>query len=161
MCIELAQVYNELFETRRQEIFFSEDSDKKLKSKNKKVEAKIKEMNENGKKAVSLYSDILNFFNSSDYNDEVDKDDFIQSVVNARFAIAKIYSGIFPEDTDDRIKCLMKSLENYQFIQDFIREKGKEKGALSFNFSEQLKMCKEMCELLPVKIDKVRMGFMN
>lgn len=118
-------------------------------------------MNENGKMAIGLYADILDFFNSSDYKDEADNDDYIQSVVNAKFAMAKIYSGIFPEDVDDRIDCLRKSLENYQFIQDFITEKGREKGALSFNFTEQIKMCKQMCELLPVKIDKVRMGFMN
>lgn len=118
-------------------------------------------MNEHGKRAIELYSGILDFFNSSDYNDELDNDDYIQSVVNAKFAIAKIYSAIFPEDVDDRIDCLRKSLENYQFIQDFIKQKGKEKGSLGFNFTEQIKMCTEMCELLPVKIDKVRMGFMN
>lgn len=150
-----------MFETKRQEIFYSKNSEKMLKSKSKKTEKKLQEMNQNGTRAIELYTDVLNFFKSSDYNDEADNDDYIQSVVNARFAIAKIYSALFPKDTDDRIDCLRKSLENYQFIQDFIKEKGKQKGALSFNFSQQIKMCKEMCELLPVKIDKIRLGFMN
>ena len=56
---------------------------------------------------------------------------------------------------------MQSSLEHYTFIRDFIKQKGKEKGQLDFAFSEQIKMCEEMCSLLPVKIDKIKMGFLN
>ena len=118
-------------------------------------------MNNHGLLASNLYAKILEFMESEDYKDEKDKDDYIQSVINARFAIAKIFSGMLPKNIDQRIQFLQNSLQNYQFIKQFIKDKGKEHGRLGFNFSEQLKMCDEMCGLLPVKIDKIRMGFMN
>ncbi len=118
-------------------------------------------MNQHGLLASGLYSQILEFMNTDDYKTEKDNDDYIQSTINARFAIAKIFSGLLPKSIDERIAYLRTSLSNYQTIKEFIKEKGREHGKLGFNFSEQLRMCDEMCNLLPIKIDKIRMGFMN
>lgn len=122
---------------------------------------KVKDMNFYGGEAVSLYKKILEFFDSEDYKDELNADSYIQSVINARFAIAKIYSGVLPVTLEDRVGNLKISLENYIFIKDYIKKKGEEKGALGFDFSSQLHMCNEMCDLLPIKIEKLRMGVMH
>ena len=147
-----------MFETRRGEVFFSQN-EKEVDLKDKKVAKKIQEMNRYGLEAISLYDQIYNFFQSEDYNDELNSDNYIQSVINAKFALAKIYSGLFATNQKDRVENLKKSLENYRFIKDYIKKKGEEKGSLNFDFSEQLKMCNEMCDMLPVKIDKMNMGF--
>lgn len=118
-------------------------------------------MNQHGLLASNLYSKILEFMDSEDYKSEKDTNDYVQSIINARFAIAKIFSGMLPQNISQRIEFLKNSLSNYQFIRDFIKSKGKEHGKLGFNFADQLKMCDEMCDLLPVKIDKIRMGFMQ
>lgn len=57
-------------------------------------------MNNHGLLASNLYAKILEFMESEDYKDEKDKDDYIQSVINARFAIAKIFSGMLPKNMD-------------------------------------------------------------
>lgn len=93
-------------------------------------------MNDNGIEGLKVYEEIYKFFNSDDYKSDSLNDDYIQSVVNAKFNIAKICSGVIIENKEERIKFLKKSLDNYQFIIDFIRQKGKEKGNLAFNFSE-------------------------
>lgn len=129
--------------------------------KNPKIVKKVGQMNQHGLLASNLYAKILEFMNTEDYKEEKDNDDYIQSVVNARFAIAKIFSGMLPKNIDQRIHFLQNSLTNYQFIRDFIKQKGREHGTLGFNFADQLKMCDEMCNLLPIKIDKIRMGFMK
>lgn len=118
-------------------------------------------MNKHGLVAANLYAKILEFMDTEDYKNEKDNDDYIQSTINAKFAIAKIFSGMLPSNVSQRIEFLRNSLANYQFIREFIKSKGREHGKLGFNFAEQLKMCDEMCDLLPIKIDKIRMGFMN
>jgi len=50
---------------------------------------------------------------------------------------------------------MKKSLDNYKFIVEFIKEALKTKGNLEWDFSEQLKICTEMVELIPAKIDKI------
>lgn len=115
-------------------------------------------MTEEGLQSIDAYELACAFFETEDYKDEQEKDEFIQSVVNARFAIAKTYNGLVPDDIKTRVEYLKKSLENYRFIRDYIKKKGSEKGSLNFAFSEQLKMCDEMCEMMPAKIDKVILG---
>jgi len=118
-------------------------------------------MNGYGNEACDTYAEIYDFFQSEDYNEDRNTNDFIQSIVNLKFNIAKICSKIHPIKFDERIRYLEKSLENYCFIKEFIKKKGAEKGKLEFGFSEQLRMCDEMCSLLPVKIEKIKMGFLN
>lgn len=115
-------------------------------------------MHTEGLESIDTYEVICAFFETEDYKDEAQKDEYIQSVVNAKFAIAKTYNGLVPDEISTRVEYLKKSLENYRFIRDFIRKKGAEKGALGFSFAEQLKMCDEMCDMLPAKIDKVILG---
>lgn len=160
-CIELAGICNSIFDTRRHEIFMN---DKPVDFKDKKVRTKVKQMTEEGLQSIDVYEQACAFFDSEDYKDEQQRDEFIQSVINAKFAIAKTYNGLVPADQKTRIDYLKKSLENYKYIKDYIKQKGSEKGSLNFAFTEQLKLSNEMCEMLPMKIDKIiqsgGMGFM-
>ena len=133
-------------------------NNKPIDFKDKKNRNKVKQMSDEGLTGIDIYQQICAFFDTEDYANESQKDDYIQSVINARFAIAKIYNGLVPDDLKIRIEYLKKSLENYQYIRDYIRKKGSEKGTLNFNFTEQLKMSEEMCELLPTKIGKINAG---
>ena len=157
LCIEYGEICLHLFELRRNELF-SDNNNAGFDPKKKGFKKKLIQMNENGIEGLKVYEEIYVFFNSDDYKSDSLNDDYIQSVVNAKFNIAKISSGVIIENKEERIEYLKKSLDNYQFIIDFIRQKGKEKGNLAFNFSEQLRMCEEMVELLPVKIGKLASG---
>lgn len=129
--------------------------------KDKKVKQKVRQMTAEGLASVQLYETACKFFDSDDYKEERNNDDYIQSIINARFSMAKIFNGLVPDDLPTRTEYLKKSLENYRFIKEFIKKKGAEKGSLNFAFGEQLKMADEMCEMLPVKIDKIRNGFLG
>lgn len=155
VCIELAAISNSIYELRRGELFLNE---KHIDFKDKKVRIKVKQMTDEGLMSIDIYEQICAFFGTEDYNDESEKEEYIQSVINARFNIAKTYNGLVPEDVKTRVQYLKKSLENYTYIRDYIRQKGGEKGSLSFNFGEQLRLCDEMCELLPTKISKINAG---
>lgn len=129
--------------------------DRPVDFKDKKVQAKVKQMTKEGLDSIDCYEQCCSFFDTEDYKDEREKDEFIQSVINAKFAIAKIYNGLVPDDLDKRIDYMKKGLENYRFIKSYIKRKGSERGTLNFGFAEQLRLCDEMCEMLPFKIDKL------
>ena len=157
ICIELAAICNNIFDLRRVELFVN---DNQVDFKDKKIRNKVKQMTEEGLMSIDVYEQICAFFETEDYKDESEKDEYIQSVINARFNIAKTYNGLVPIDVKVRVEYLKKSLENYTYIRNYIRQKGSEKGSLSFNFAEQLHLCDEMCELLPTKISKINAGLL-
>lgn len=70
-------------------------------------------MNNHGMVASNLYSKILEFMDSEDYKSEKSTDDYIQSIINARFAIGKIFSGMLPQNISQRIELLRNSLSHY------------------------------------------------
>jgi KIF-binding protein len=152
LAIEKAAIGNSIFEIWRSEIFLN---DKEINFADKKVRSRVKQMTSEGLDSIDTYEQICGFFGSEDYKSEADNDTYIQSMINAKFAIAKTYNGLVPNDVPTRVEYLKKSLEAYRYIRDFIKEKGHQKGSLNFGFAEQLKMCNEMIELLPTKIDKV------
>ena len=110
-----------IFDIRRVELFMN---DKQIDFKEKKNRVKVKQMTDEGLGAIDIYNQICAFFDTEDYKDESQKDEYIQSVINARFAIAKIYNGLVPEDLKIRLEYLKKSLESYQYIRDEARVKG-------------------------------------
>jgi KIF-1 binding protein C terminal len=66
--------------------------------KDPKVVKKVESMNKHGLVAANLYAKILEFMDTEDYKNEKDNDDYIQSTINAKFAIAKIFSGMLPSN---------------------------------------------------------------
>ena len=118
-------------------------------------------MNTIGLKGKDLYKEIMEFFDSEDYQSELNKDDYVQSVINANFNTAKIYSKLYPAKMSDRMEFLILSLKHYNFIREYIRKTGENQGAINFDFSQQLKLTLEMCELLPVKISKLSQGLLK
>lgn len=90
--IEYGEVLYALFEL-KYAILFGNDADEAFKNKKKdlkKLKKKLDEMNGHGLEAVDTYSEIFDFFQSEDYQEEAGSPDFIQSVVNIKFNIAKV-----------------------------------------------------------------------
>ena len=95
----------------------------------KKLKKKIMEMNEFGNQAIKLYGQIFDFFQSDDYKVEANTKEYVQSIINIKYNMAKIYSKLHPINFNERIQCLSTSLEYHQFIRDFIKSKGKDIGS--------------------------------
>jgi len=84
-------------------------------------------------------------------------DDFI-TIITIKSNLARIYSKlIFYKDVNKRVESLKKSLELYREVYNLL------KNASNFyserpELIENLKMCEEMCGMLPIKIDKINRG---
>ena len=140
LIVELAEIYNELTENLLNNSIIN----------GKKT--KIEKINGYGLKTIEMYKEIENVL----LEQKEDKNkDYYQSVINTKFNIAKAFSRLQGQKNDEKINYLKQSLENYKGIVNLIRSLQKEKGLLEYNFSEQLKICEEMVDLIPIKISKI------
>ena len=110
-------------------------------------------MNTQGEKAIGFFDQISSLLLGD--KDSTRDASFFHSVVNAKFNTAKIYSKLFRPERKDKIDLLTKSLNTYKWISNFIKNEVSQNGVLDGTFSQELKMCNEMIELLPAKIDKI------
>lgn len=147
--MEVAEIYTEMFENRFNEyILNSEDNIPKVK------QGKIDAMNGYGKESIRCYTEILKILADPENNKD-DSIEYHQSVINAKFNIAKTYSRFYGINNREKVENLKNSLSYYRSIIEYLKQVGNHQGNLTYNFSEQLKMCIEMVELLPSKIDKI------
>jgi len=147
LLVELAEIYNEMFENRFHELFLKNDA----KPKKNKVDA----MNKYGFAAIGEYQKIEKMLLEQQKEQKDQPKEHYQSIINTRFNMAKAFNKIYAADKKEKVEMMKKSLDNYKFIVEFIKEALKTKGNLEWDFSEQLKICTEMVELIPAKIDKI------
>ena len=103
--IEYGEILYALFEM-RYGLLFGNDADDAYKNKKKdqkKLKKKLDEMNGHGLEAIDTYSEIYEFFCSEDYNEDSKGTEYIQSVVNIKFNIAKVIFFIL------KIRFILKS----------------------------------------------------
>ena len=141
LIVESAEICNEICELSGVELL-----------KAKKTDKIIEKINVFGMKCVEMYREIEKILEEQKENRDKN---YYQSVVNTKFNIAKIFSRLIGKGKTEKIDFLRKSMDGYRDIVGYMKNLLKEKGNLDFNFSEQLRICEEMGELLPVKISKI------
>lgn len=85
-----------------------------------------------------------------------DKHEYWQAVFNLRFTCAKLYSRFFAKEQEIQFSFLESSFREYQTLQNFtneIREKNPQME-ITETMQQQIKICDEMVELLPLKLAK-------
>ena len=87
--IECGEIYYALFDLRYTELFGNQNETVEG-AASKKIKKKLEEMNKFGQAANYKYQEIYDFFQSSDYLQEANNKDYIQSVVNIKFNMAKV-----------------------------------------------------------------------
>ena len=149
LSLELAEIYGEIFESNYELIRLQQ----------KKVRAKdIDEINDKGEKCIYYYKDIIDYI-VSEYNKETEKnvDDFV-TIITIKSNIARIMSKlIYGHNIKKKVEAMKESLKLYTEVKSLL------KGASNFLnehqvLKENLKMCEEMVEMLPLKIDKINRG---
>ena len=116
---------------------------------------KITQMNNYGKEMMTCYNQIFTLLMEDKESENHSPNDYYQSLINAKFNIARGYSKIYESSKPEKIKNMKESLAAYKWIKDFISETVKKRGNLSETMCEQMKICFEMVELLPAKINKI------
>ena len=79
----------------------------------------------------------------------------LRSILSAKFWIARLHSKVIVVDPRVQLDNTKKSLENYQWIVTYHKANPDDVEAC---FSEELKMCQEMVDLLPHKLTKMSLA---
>jgi tetratricopeptide (TPR) repeat protein len=149
LSLELAEIYGEIFESNYELIRLGQ----------KKVRVKdIDEINSRGEKCVYYYQDIIDYL-VNEYNKEKEKnvDDFV-TIITIKSNMARIISKlIYQKNVKKKVDAMKESLKLYMEVKDMLVNSP---GLLKEHeeLKENLKMCEEMVQMLPVKIDKINRG---
>lgn len=86
--------------------------------------------------------------------DKFDKE-CLRSILSAKFWIARLHSKSIAVSPQVQFENNKKSLENYQWIVTYHKSNPAD---VEYCFSEELKMCQEMVDLLPHKLNKMSLA---
>ena len=149
MCIELAEIYCEIFESNYELI----------RVKKKKINyQELEEINKSGENSIYFYEQIIDYI-VNEYNKEEEKkfEDFI-TIITIKSNIARLYSKlIFLKNVKKRVDSLKKSLVLFKEVYKMLKE-SKEIFGDSEDLQENILMCEEMIGMIPIKIDKINKG---
>eukprot|EP00742_Colponemidia_sp_Colp-10_P007960 GILJ01008587.1.p1 GENE.GILJ01008587.1~~GILJ01008587.1.p1 ORF type:complete len:567 (+),score=80.61 GILJ01008587.1:30-1703(+) len=87
---------------------------------------------------------------------EVD-DELLQWYLTARFNRARIYSKLLDPEPEGRIKFLRNTMDEYRFIRDYA-DSHLAQITRTQVMPEELKICREMVDLIPVKMNHILRG---
>lgn len=79
----------------------------------------------------------------------------LRSILSAKFWIARLHSKMIVVSPQAQLENTKKSLQNYEWIVAYHRANSADVEAC---FAEELKMCQEMVELLPHKLNKMSLA---
>ncbi|KAM3127738.1 hypothetical protein pb186bvf_020170 [Paramecium bursaria] len=140
LLVELAEINNELYD-----LIHSFNSIDDMTSKNKKLTEK---MNTAALLTIDGYKQIIKQLELLDAKER--DQSWYQSIVTGQFNIAKAYSKIQPKEKKQKVEYLVQSLQVYRNLLKYIKQE-----ANQFEFYQEARICQEMIELLPTKIDKI------
>ena len=143
---ELVNIFHEMFDLKYEEL-------KTAKKIPKKQQFDLLNEYGNGaiKHALKLTTKLESFKNIED------KDGYIQAIINQRLAIGKIYSKLYDNDKTKILEYYSKSLDNYKVLQKLMKDY-RTRNDFTPTLEEQFKLCSEMIDLLPVKMEKLRVN---
>ncbi|CAG9318986.1 unnamed protein product [Blepharisma stoltei] len=142
---EVASVYLDLYEVKQGMI----------KGKKKKREDLYTKVNIHALSSIEKQMELLEFIQKFELNEDSAKD-VIQSSLNLMFGIARIYSKMDHPDISIKVDYMEKGFRWYEKLQAYLREIQKGPHASKVpDLVDQMKVCEEMCELLPRRISQV------
>eukprot|EP00002_Diphylleia_rotans_P037690 TRINITY_DN8446_c0_g1_i6.p1 TRINITY_DN8446_c0_g1~~TRINITY_DN8446_c0_g1_i6.p1 ORF type:complete len:637 (-),score=143.36 TRINITY_DN8446_c0_g1_i6:114-2024(-) len=141
------QLNYELAETNQEMADFKAEQHRQALEKGTKGPT-AKKINESILQAIKHYDSFINTFKKDGEFPKV-QDEHLEAFLTARYSVARLYSRLIPPDLESARQSLIKALAEYKWIQAY-----HEKHRFD-SFQEELKLCKEMIELLPVKISNI------
>lgn len=113
----------------------------------------IKKINLLVSQSIKHYMDYINSLKNGQPTlpTELEESDIRPALV-AYFCMGNLYSKFICPDTELKIQNVRKSLECFQFISDYCKTDPRGQAAVA----NELHICEEMIELLPKKIEQIR-----
>ena len=119
----------------------------KLEEKSDRNATKINRLANNGIKTFERFLQTMND-KKSGKTPETYADEYLRPVLLAHFYLARLHSKCI----DDRLQHFESSLNEYQTIVNYVDRHPEARSAIE----QELNICKEMTDLLPLKIDQLR-----
>ena len=116
----------------------------------------INEINSSGEKSIYYYKTILSFI-EVEYEKSPEKllEDFT-TIITIMLHMARLYSKLDSKDVKKKVNNMALSLKIYEDTYKVIKRSSFVEGNQSLQ--EQIRICEEMINLLPVKISKINLG---
>ena len=146
LSVELTTILHEMFDLKYEEL-------KEAKKMPKKSQFQL--LNEYGKAAIKHGLAVA--IKLSTLKEIEDRDAYIQSVINQRLAVGKIYSKLYDKDKTVIVGYYSKALENYKELEAHLKDY-RTRHDFTPALEEQFKLCQEMVDLLPVKMENLSKG---
>ena len=143
LSIELINILHEMFDMKYEELKAAKKMPKK---------AQFDLLNQYGKDAIKHAMKLTKMLET--YREIEDKDSYIQAVINQRLAIGKIYTKLYDEDKKQIVEYYSQALDNYKALERHMKDY-QTRHDFTQTLEEQFKLCKEMIDLLPVKMSKL------
>ncbi|KAH3855037.1 KIF-binding protein-like [Dreissena polymorpha] len=114
----------------------------------------VKKINLLVKESIKYYQEYLNTLKGGKpvYPDEFPNNDVRPGLV-AMFCMGRLYSKYIPGDVQTRLMNIKKSKDCYQFVVDYCNRNRSAKALVEGEYQ----ICKEMVDLLPAKMEKIRL----
>lgn len=146
LMFEIADTYSTIMDTKFAILSAAPDGTRPTPHQVKKINSLVKE-------SIKYYEDYLDSLKGGKpvYPDEFPSNDVRPGLV-AMFCIGRLYSKYIANDVQTRLLNCKKSKDCYQFVVDYCK---KNPSAVSLVETE-LDICKEMVDLLPAKMERIR-----
>jgi len=144
LCVDLVNILHEMFDMKYEEL-------KQCKKVPKKAQLDL--LNQYGKSCIKHATAVANKLET--LKEIEDRDSYIQAVINQRLAIGKIYSKLYDKDKKQILDYYSLAMDNYKILEAHMRDY-RTRNDFTPTLEEQFRLCTEMIELLPVKMEKVR-----
>ncbi|CAG9330047.1 unnamed protein product [Blepharisma stoltei] len=142
---EISSVYLDIYDIKSSQ----------LRGKNKKNQEIYTKTNISALTSIEKQVELLEFVQKFELNDESAKD-VIQSSLNLMFGIARTYTKLDHPEIEIKISYMESCYRWYERIQNYLTEVSEGKyGEEIKDIEEQMNICKEMCELMPIRISQI------
>lgn len=144
LTLELAEIYNEMFERKFEQIASNEGKIKK---------STYDMLNKICLEAIKNFERLIESMISN--KEALDNIENLRTIITAKFNVARNLSRYQSLDTKEKVSYLARALDSYRWIMKFIKDHVEPLGPLSNEMKQTFQSCEEMCELLPSKIDRI------
>ncbi|KAK2584008.1 hypothetical protein KPH14_006465 [Odynerus spinipes] len=148
--MELGETYSDILDIKLDRLQISEDNP------DPHALTKINHLAESAIKNFQLFLNSLEN-NSTDAKTVTFSDDVVQPALGAYFQMGRLYNKIITPDKSIQLENTQNSINAYRFVIDYCETHPKAAELMK----QELTLCQEIVNLLPMKADKLRQELMN
>eukprot|EP00743_Colponemidia_sp_Colp-15_P005870 GILK01006309.1.p1 GENE.GILK01006309.1~~GILK01006309.1.p1 ORF type:complete len:568 (+),score=84.43 GILK01006309.1:43-1704(+) len=149
IAFEIAEIYHELLDIKL--------ADRLKRAAQPLTSKDVQRINQYGWSGLEALELFLRTFEKGGKPPVEVEDELLQWYLTARFNRARIYSKLLDPEPQGRVKFLRNTMDEYRFIRDYADSHSAQISRTEV-MPEELKICREMVDLIPVKMNHILNG---